>query len=377
MSEKTPLSSAPRRNSNMEWLRVASMLMIVAYHYAMLGFYEEELLLTPNKYFVDLFGMLGKTGTDLFVLISGYYLVEQRFKLKRLLDMLGTVWFYTIGALLLFVLLGRASLSRSAVAAALFPLYKSQYWFVNYYVLLMLCAPFLNVLLHALDRRQHAILCALCICVVTLLPEFLHTYYAMGSLPLFLMLYVCAAYCRLHVRHEASTARRCLLLAVILLGLCVLRIVLTDAICFRTGDSERLMRSTAFMGAYSPFALALSVLLLIGAACRPPAADRLGVRLGGLTFGVYLFHANGYAAEALWQDLLHTRAQTASPMLPLHALCSVAGVFAAGLLVEYLRQISLGRLWKKLTDRIAPPLEAWLGAALDRLLEAVDRLLQL
>ena len=73
MREK--LEGAPSaRNSRVEWLRVLSMLMIVAYHYYILGFYDEELLQLQNKLFVDLFGMFGKTGTDLFVLISGYYI---------------------------------------------------------------------------------------------------------------------------------------------------------------------------------------------------------------------------------------------------------------------------------------------------------------
>lgn len=356
MREK--LNGAPAaRNSRVEWLRVLCMLMIVAYHYTILGFYEEELLQSPNKIFVDLFGMFGKTGTDLFVLISGYYMVEQRFQLRRLLDLLGTVWFYTVGAMLVFVLLGRVNLSRSAVLDALLPLHSTQYWFVNYYVLMMLFAPFLNVLLHALDRRQHALLCALCIMLVTVLPEFLHTYYAPGSLPLFLTLYVCAGYCRLHVRHEERTARRCLWLACILLGLCVLRAVLTDVVCRRIGDTKHLANAVAFMGAYSPFALALGVLLLIAAACRPAASGRWGARLGPLTFGVYLLHANGYVSGVLWQELLHTREQTASPWLPLHALGSVAAIYAAGLLVEALRQASVGKLWKKWTQRIAPPLE--------------------
>ena len=101
MTEHTlPGPGEPRRNSNVEWLRVASMLMIVAYHYSIWGFFEEELAATGNKYFVDLFGMLGKAGTDLFVLISGYYMAEQRYSVKKFLNLMGTVWFYTIGAML-------------------------------------------------------------------------------------------------------------------------------------------------------------------------------------------------------------------------------------------------------------------------------------
>ncbi len=375
MNEKTTgILPAAGRNSNVEWLRVLSMLMIVAYHYSIWGFYEEELLETGNKYFVDIFGMLGKTGTDLFVLISGYYMVEQRFTVKKFLNLMGTLWFYTIGALVCIGLIGGRTVNLQSLKYAFFPICSTHYWFINYYLLLMLLTPFLNRMLHALDRRQHALLCALSIMLVTLFPEFLHVSYAPGSLLLFITLYLCAAYCRLHIRHEERTARRCMLLAALLLTLCVIRIVLTDMICRRTGNSARLALSTAFMGAYSPFALALGVLLLIGFACRPPAAGKLGIRLGGLTLGVYLFQSNEYVSNLLWQDLLHTRDFTASPMLMLHAFGSLIGVFSAGLLVEYLRQITAARYWKKLTERMAVPLENLLNRLWDGFFDLLCRL---
>ena len=34
---------------------------------------------------------------------------------------------------------------------------------MSYYVALMLCSPFLNRLLHLLDRRRHALLCLLAV----------------------------------------------------------------------------------------------------------------------------------------------------------------------------------------------------------------------
>lgn len=368
-------ASLNARNARVERLRVLSMLMIVAYHYSIWGFYEQELAASGSKLFVDLFGMLGKTGTDLFVLISGYYMTERRFSLKKLLNMMGTVWFYSIGALVCFVLTGGKP-GRAELLGAFFPLTSSAYWFVNYYLLLMLFSGSLNRLVHSLKRRELALLCALSVTLVTVLPEFFRVSYAGGSLPLFITLYLCAAYCRIHVRHDAATARRCLGLGLGLLLLCALRITATDLLARRAGDWERLLSSAYFMGAFSPFALAAAVLLLIGCACRPASRGGVCASLGALTFGVYLFHDNRVFAESVWQGLLHTRAYTASPWLPLHAVLSVLGIFAAGTLVEALRQISAGRLWSRLVDAAAPPLERGLNRLWDRCFALGQRLLR-
>ena len=183
------IASLNARNARVERLRVLSMLMIVAYHYSIWGFYEQELAASGGKLFVDLFGMLGKAGTDLFVLISGYYMTERRFTLKKLLGMMGTVWFYSLGALACSVV-GGGTPGRAELFAAFLPLTSSAYWFVNYYLILMLLSGPLNRLTHSLDRRELALLCTLSVTLVTILPEFFHVSYAGGSLPLFITLYL-------------------------------------------------------------------------------------------------------------------------------------------------------------------------------------------
>ena len=90
-------------------------------------------------------------------------------------------------------------------------------------------------------------------------------------------------------------------------------------------------------------------------------------RLGALTVGVYLFQSNDLVSLVLWQDVLHTRAFTDSPLLPLHAVGSVLLVFAAGLTIEALRRRFAAPLWARLVDRVCPPLERALNRLWDGL----------
>ena len=78
----------------------------------------------------------------------------------------------------------------------------------------------------------------------------------------------------------------------------------------------------------------------------------------------------------LWQDVLHTRAFTDSPLLPLHAVSSVLLVFAAGLTLEALRRRFAAPLWARLVDRICPPLEKALNRLWDALFALGKKLLR-
>ena len=159
------------RNGNLERLRLLSMLLIVSYHYSIWGFFDDEIIYSSNKLFVDLIGMCGWIGILLFVVISGYFMAEGRFTLRKLLTLMGTIWFYTLGALLVYLFVDRAQITRAAVLDAFFPLLRQHYWFMSYYTALMLCSPFLNRLLHALDRRQHALLCLLAVFLCVGIPR--------------------------------------------------------------------------------------------------------------------------------------------------------------------------------------------------------------
>ena len=86
-----------RRNSRIELLRIICMVMIVAYHYSMYGFYAQDLMYSANKPFVELLSLGGQVGVSVFVLISGYYMVDLNYSFRKFSLFMGQIWFYTLG----------------------------------------------------------------------------------------------------------------------------------------------------------------------------------------------------------------------------------------------------------------------------------------
>ena len=340
------------RNANVELLRIFSMLTIVAHHYAAFGFYAEELAFSRNKIFVDLFGMSVRIGVNLFVLITGYYSARARFHPKKILSVMGAVWFYSLGLLAFFAVTGLLPVGAKELKHALFPLLTSQYWFASYYVLLLLFSPFLNAMTGALDRRRHLLLCLLLFALCTLLPALLHVDFLPGMLPLFIALYLSGAWCRLYVPAEKRIGRIGLLLFLGSMLACALKVAVSDRIWQGRGDLGHLENSLSFLQVYSPAPFVIALFLLIAAVCRPASHNRLINRLGGLCFGVYLFHANPLFSAVIWQRPFRTASFVNSPLLFLHAIGTVAVLFAAGALIDLLRQAGPERLWERGVDAL-------------------------
>ena len=75
------------RLSNFELLRIISMLLIVAHHFSVHSHLISD---TPiiNVYLQRALATGGKVAVNLFVLISGYFMINSTFKFKKLLKLI-------------------------------------------------------------------------------------------------------------------------------------------------------------------------------------------------------------------------------------------------------------------------------------------------
>ena len=132
------------------------MFMIVSCHFATSGSFSfDAQTLTIPRFWWNIIEMGGNFGVDVFVLISGYFLINDKagiFNIKRILKFWGQVFFYSIAIYCIFGIAGVSEFGIASLVETLFPITFGSWWFASTYFVLYLIHPFINILLRNLDK---------------------------------------------------------------------------------------------------------------------------------------------------------------------------------------------------------------------------------
>lgn len=137
--------SALNRKSNWELLRVLSMLVIILNHVVSLSGVLDGVSLDGNI-MVSLFFLLGgKFGTNIFVIIGLYFLVDQkRFKSQKIVRLWLQTLFYLLILNLFDIVVFSSEISWKIWVKSFLPILGRSYWFASSYMILLLLMPVLN-----------------------------------------------------------------------------------------------------------------------------------------------------------------------------------------------------------------------------------------
>lgn len=142
------------RHSNIELLRIVSMFFIVLEHLLIMGtdFFSNS---TGNQLYIANI-IIGFTyiGVNCFILITGYF--GSTFTRKRLLNLYLICCFYELIGFLIAYYHGDVEWCTTALGYILFPLSRSNTWFIRCYVILLFLLPIINAGLEKITKKQFA-----------------------------------------------------------------------------------------------------------------------------------------------------------------------------------------------------------------------------
>lgn len=195
-----------KRNANIELLRIISMMMVITLH----GLDKGDALVT----------MFGESGTavcawviesfcimavNIYMLISGYFLVKCEFKSGRIIELMLQTLFYTFGIVMLLSVTGNlaiGSLSRYEWIQIIFPFHMGQYWFVSSYIIMYLFAPILAKAANNMTKKQLGLIILMLLAyesvVKSVLPIGMERDEKGYSAVWFMLVFLIAAYIRLY-----------------------------------------------------------------------------------------------------------------------------------------------------------------------------------
>ncbi len=361
--------SNSKRQANYELLRIIAMFMVVTLHYlnhtgALLSLGESA---DAKKIIGTLIESFCIVAVDVYVLISGYFLVEAGFKVKRIVILICQVWFYSM--LIPLVMLGSGVAGNEAGGIYvwiqyLFPIGTEHYWFATSYVILYLFTPVLNLAVKTMSKKQLQV-------TLVLLLVFFCGFKSISPVQFvtdrfgydfgwFLCVYLIAAYIRLYGLKAFSTGRRAWITYA---GCTFVIFAIVCGLYYIHGKTGAFAYYFTVPFHYN-YLLCLSGAVALFYAFRyvriPERAAGIICAISPLTFGVYLFHEH-IDIRSIWSGWLDEFIGPVSEAgiggFFVHLILSVFLVYLVGSFIDAIRRIIFAYIGRNLEKT---RLAAWL-----------------
>lgn len=341
------------RNANLELLRIVAMLMVISLHYMGKGN-----LLVPafskeyypvNSTFAWFIEAICYPATNLYVMITGYFMVSSRFKISKLIKIWIQVFTYSFGFFVLFTALGIFEKGEDFNAFSyleyILPISRSHYWFATSFFVFYLIAPFLGVFVNKISRKMHLTLIFVLITLFsTFIPSVLYDVAwlegkgadAGMGIVWFVTLFMIASYIRLYVPENGKKIKYMLISV-----LCALIMVGQKIIMTYVENKFGILGSLAdlpfnYNGVVVTIGSISTFLLFRNMKIKEGFGAKLIRFVSPLTFGIYLIHEHEQI-RFKWVEWFKIEETAGKAYLPIHYIGTIIAVFVICAIIELVR----------------------------------------
>lgn len=328
------------RDSNLELLRIVTMLLIIAHHYVVNSGLTDVIRndvqqygITAKSIFYLIFGAWGKTGINCFVLITGYFMCNSHITKNKYLKLLIQMYFYRIFIYLIFLLTDYEAFNVKALLKVILPFNQLDKNFTGCFLIFYLFIPYLNILVCNMTKQKHELLLILSLAAYTIFGTFLNV--SFNYVTWFCILYFISSYIRLYPITIFENVKFWLLMTLLFVFLSCLSIIGMLWIGNKLGkfnpfyfvaDSNKIFALTTSVSCFMLFKnLKIKnnpFINIVASTC----------------FGVLLIHANSDTMRRwLWTDILQNVQMYESQCYITHAFVSVISIFIICSLIDLLR----------------------------------------
>jgi len=333
------------RRTNFEVLRILSILMIIVFHCVHWSNIGPEMRIA-NRVILDLAKHGGEIGVCCFMLISGWFLPETKFRWGKFVSIFCMAVVYMAAEK---AVLAAHGMPVEWSLKELLPVSNPLYWYVTVYIYIYLLTPAFGKMLPALSKKELGALVLsqliLWWAVPTILLGFIMGEPNTESMPYFNR-YICMVVVYLegyYLRRFGLplTKRRLWFATLASFGMTALYVWAKDGGLLPRGR----LASTFFWTPNSLLMLFMSTgLFLLFAGWEGPArGGRALTRIASCTLGIYLFH-DGPIRNILWNETFPYVPGQSPVRVAFHLLFVMVVIFAVGLAIEWIRSEAEKRL---------------------------------
>lgn len=331
------------RLSNIEVLRIVAMYMIVLSHFAFHGFwqgaeYRFNWVQNPINHVILNIFCLGGVGVDLFVMISGYFLVNSSgLKTSKIVRLMIKVIFYSVVFYSIAIIFNDAPFTIKEAINCLLPWFYS-YWFVGAYMVLYILHPYINIVIKALTEKELCFLCCSLIAIWSIPYTFFGTNFYGNECTLFVMMYTIGAYLRLYGNYISVYLKKCGgIIAVVFVGILVWISIPIISELKRYDMPNLSNHTTHFLSRESIITIFISILIFALFALNiKESRYTFFNKLSATTFGVYLITDNFYLRDIMYNSIFQVKQYSENSLLGIYLILFAAVSFISASFVDYI-----------------------------------------
>ena len=359
-------NSKKKRETNLELLRIISMVMIITLHYLDKGYALKDIVaILPgdgnflNELLAWCLEVFSYGAVNLYILISGYFLINCSARMEKPFKIVIQVLFYSLGIFLIFMIIGVVQLGElpdyatdSFYTYTFFtPIASSHYWFASTYVFFYILAPFLAVGLRKLNKIQHLGLIIITMLLFSrlwriLLPMTEPVDDRGYGIQWFVTLFVLASYIRRYVPVKKN--RRWVYLGIYFFAgvLTIISFFTINKIFVMTGKYGIYTKVLLEYNSPTIIVASASLFLFFRTLSIPEGfLSKIILYVSPLTFGIYLIHEH-FLLRNLWTELWQVNAAFTKPWFILHYIACIFDVFVICGAIEWIRKSIFDSVYK-------------------------------
>ena len=337
------------RESNFELLRIVSMIFIIGHHYALYSGFTFSENISINKLIVQFLTIGGKVGVNIFIIITGYFMVNGRFKIKKILNLALQTFTYTFIFLIVNFFIG-SSFNIKDTFKSIFPVIYSQYWFITDYIVIYMFSPFINKFINSINKNDMEKLILMLIIIFSVMPTLILAKFEISNLIWFLLLYLIGAYINKYYQVKNHSKRNDIIITILSYLLIFVSIMLFDVLSNKISLFAR--RELHFASMNSILVLISSIFIFLTFKNIKIKKSKFINKVASTSLGIYIIHENIFMRNIIWKRFLKCIKYVNSNYFIISSITSIAIVFIIASLIEFLRQETIGKFQDKMVEKL-------------------------
>lgn len=330
-----------RDNSNIDILKILAIIMIIAHHFV----YDAMNLniIDHSNLFYNFLYIGGKYGTVLFTLITGYFLLNKEFNIKKILRIIIKTEIYSYVILAIFIFILNYKIGNINILKSMISIISNRYWFITSYVILYFFSPYLNTLINNIDKKMYKRLLVLSTILVVILPTITFNYFVNNTICL-IYFYLIGAYIRKFevklFNNNIFNILLCIIIYIMIYGSTIIINIFSTKYQFLNGKEfyfSRLNSILVVLSAIFCFVYFLRIKI---------KGRRIYSLLAVSTLGIYLLHDNFFIKKHIFPKLFEF--VNNSNNIYLYSIITIIIVFITCFIIDTIISLPINRLINKI-----------------------------